>query len=277
MNKPRTKGSKNGKCNICGTHGKLTDDHVPPKGSINPSKVRIITLSQTIKKSPEETIDSKISRFSQNGLKFLSLCSKCNNYLLGTKFDQSLNDLSHKVARILHPSNRLILPKKIDIEIQPQRLARAVIGHLLAAEIRDDMNKPPRTAPMVDAMRHYFLDETLNLPNDLKLYFWPYTERYQAVFRGIAIAITSNGHCIAGDFLKFLPVAFWLTYKAPTEFMDKIKHLEISFSQCNIDTCNTVSLYTKKQDIFRSNWPEVPDDDQILVLNDGMCLITDPI
>ncbi|UKP01513.1 hypothetical protein [Nostoc sp. UHCC 0870] len=75
MNKPRTKGSKNGKCNICGKDGKLTDDHVPPKGSLNPSKVKIMTLVGSIDKLHEKSIDSKITRTSQNGLKFLSLCS----------------------------------------------------------------------------------------------------------------------------------------------------------------------------------------------------------
>ncbi|MHC5916853.1 MAG: hypothetical protein ACYTXE_39100 [Nostoc sp.] len=65
MNKARTKGSKIGKCNICGTHGKLTDDHVPPKGSLNSGKVRIRTLTQAIDKPYENSkIDSRITRTS---------------------------------------------------------------------------------------------------------------------------------------------------------------------------------------------------------------------
>ncbi|MHC5830345.1 MAG: hypothetical protein ACYT04_84010, partial [Nostoc sp.] len=111
---------------------------------------------------------------------------------------------------------------------------------------------------MIDAMRHYFLDETLNFPNDLKLYFWPYTAKYQAVFRGIGIAITSNGHSIIGDFLKFLPLAFWLTYKAPAEIIGRIQDREIYFSKCDINTWSTVSLDTRKQYTIRSNWPEIP-------------------
>lgn len=270
MNKVRTKGTKFGQCNICNNYCKLTDDHIPPKGSVNIQKVGIRSITQII-----DTVNPGICRVSQNGVKFRSLCEKCNNLRLGKQFDPSLNDFSRKVARIIRLRSRYIFPQNIDVEIRPQRVARSIIGHLLAAEIRDDMADSPRKAPMVDAMRQYFLDEMLDLPNDLRLYFWPYPANRQVILRGIGLV--SGKHIVIGDFLKYFPFAFWLAYQPPKNIVDVMKDREILIRGYSIDMESTVSIATCKQDTFRVNWPETPDDTEIILLNDGMCFIAEPI
>ena len=77
MQKVITRGPRVGRCNICGKLGNLTEDHVPPKGSITPEKVGVRSLVQTMK-----AVDSRIGQLFQNGVKFRTLCSTCNNVKL---------------------------------------------------------------------------------------------------------------------------------------------------------------------------------------------------
>lgn len=270
MKKVRTKGDKAGRCNICGALGKLTEDHVPPKGSINPRKVGIRSLVQTV-----EPVDPKIVQFSQNGVKFRSLCAKCNNHRLGKKFDPALNQFSRKVAQLLTNHSRLILPSRVDIELQPQRIARAVIGHLLAAEIREDMSSSLISAPMRELMRQYFLDISADFPTELNLYFWTYPAKRQVILKGVGVGLFSTNQVIVGDFLKYFPIAFWLTHKAPQRVKESMQDREMPIRGSGVDDYRTVAIRTDKQDTFRSNWPEVPDDYEMLLVNDDLCFIAD--
>ncbi|GAB1541149.1 hypothetical protein NUACC21_38190 [Scytonema sp. NUACC21] len=273
-----TKSTPKGLCNICGTFCNLTEDHVPPKGSVNPKKVTIKSLIPFFDK-----VDPKICRLSQNGMKFKSLCGRCNNERLGSNFDPSLNKFSHDFSKILNANQTIILPGEINIKIQPQKLARSIVGHLLAVEIRNDMAEPLRTAPMVDLMRKYFLDVTLDFPSDFNLYFWPYyiPER-QVILRALSISsIEQSGTVITlnGDFLKFYPFAFWLTYKAPKE---KILNLigdkffsEILIRGHNLDAWTNVSINLIQGNTIREDWPEAPNDTEILLIKDSMCFIAE--
>jgi hypothetical protein len=81
-----TRGSKTGICNICGMHGKLTEDHTPPKGSI---KIGQVELQHIVNYLSNEKPASK-GRLLQNGVKYRTLCSSCNNTYLGAKYDPAV-------------------------------------------------------------------------------------------------------------------------------------------------------------------------------------------
>lgn len=266
--KVRTRNSRVGLCNICGTSGLLTDDHVPPKGSVDVSKVKIRTLSQAL-----QPPHPNIHRILQSGIKFRSLCSDCNNKRLGQKYDPALNRFSHRVAQILRVRDRIILPPRIDVEFRPQLLVRSVIGHLLAAEIRDNMAVPPRPVPMLDSMKEFFLDEAMNLSPEFRLYFWPYPATRQTILRGVGVF--SGGHTIVGDFLKYFPVAFWLTYRIPETVAQVLASREVPIHGCSFSDTRLIEVPTKQEDTFRSDWPEQPSDEEILIVNDGVCFVAD--
>lgn len=271
MNKPITSGSKIGICNICGAAGQLTEDHVPPKGSIKPEKVGIKNIIEAIEKA-----DFRSTRISQNGVKFRSLCSVCNTNRLGRNLDPDLNQFSCKVAQIFRNQNHLVFPNKIDIRLKPQKIARAVIGHLLAAEIREDMRVPPVSEPMPDLMRDYFLNPSADLPKEFNLYVWPYRSQQQVILRCAGLVEVVNGtYSILGDFLKYFPVAFWLTYKAPIVFQEGMRDREIIVRGHEIDDFNTIVLGTDEQDTFRPDWPEKADKNEILIVDRMRCFLSD--
>jgi hypothetical protein len=266
--KVHTRNSKTGLCNICGASGTLTDDHVPPKGSVNARRVKLRTLSQYL-----QPPHPSIHRLLQNGVKFRSLCPDCNNRLLGQKYDPSLNQFSKKVAQILRVRDRITVPAHIDIECQPQLLVRAIVGHLLAAEIRKQMVAPLRSSPMLDCMREFFLDEAKDLSPDFRIYFWPYPATRQSILRGVGVL--SGGFTIVGDFLKYFPVAFWLTYQAPNTVAQKLADREIPLHGCSISDFRVIRIPTRHEDTFRPDWPEQPSSEEILVVNDGVCYVAD--
>lgn len=266
MKRVATRGSKKGMCNICGTFCTLTEDHVPPKGSIAPQKMGIKSLAQTV-----DPIDPKVVRLSQNGVKFRSLCPSCNNHRLGKKFDPALNSFSQSVARIIRNCSHLSLPSRVEVSLQPQRVVRSIIGHLLAAEIREDMSSAPVSEPMRDLMRHYFLDTSVDLPSEFNVYCWPYRARHQVIFKGVGIL--SGDQIVIGDFLKYFPVAFWLTYQAPDRIREVMRDREISVHGNGFDDWSAAVIGTKEKDTFRPNWPESPDDNEVMVINDDVCFV----
>lgn len=266
MKRVATRGSRKGICNICGVFCTLTEDHVPPKGSIAPQKVGIKSLVQTV-----DPIDPKVVRLSQNGVKFRSLCPSCNNHRLGKKFDPALNTFSRSVVQIIRNRSHLSLPSRLEVSLQPQRVVRSIIGHLLAAEIREDMSLAPISVPMRDLMRHYFLDTSVDFPSEFNVYCWLYLARHQVIFKGVGIL--SGDQIVIGDFLKYFPVAFWLTYQAPDRIREVMRDREISVRGNGFDDWSSVVIGTKEKDTFRPNWPESPDDNEVVVINDDFCFV----
>ncbi len=91
------KRNRVGACNICGAKGRLTWDHVPPKGGIELQPVEIERVMSVF--SSALALDRR--EISQNCLKFRTLCDRCNNDLLGARFDPALNDLGIAIGRFL--------------------------------------------------------------------------------------------------------------------------------------------------------------------------------
>ena len=69
-------------CNICGQIGKMTWDHVPPKSSGNNLGIKVNTLFEGL---PTET---SYQKNFQSGIKFRSLCQKCNGEIL-SRYDKA--------------------------------------------------------------------------------------------------------------------------------------------------------------------------------------------
>ena len=65
-----------GTCHICGTHGRLSFEHVPPKSAFNNQRVVRIGLDQAINTGP---YDRPKGRIEQRGAGAYTLCESCNN------------------------------------------------------------------------------------------------------------------------------------------------------------------------------------------------------
>jgi hypothetical protein len=250
---------KRGQCSICGSYGEFTFDHVPPQRCIAPSMVELLPLSKLLTETPRigfsggKTEDGKLwfpnSAISQNGMKFRTICSKCNNARLGGKYDPELNRVALEVAKIASAVNAgLVLPQaSVVVEAQSHALMKAVIGHLLAVTSYDEFD-------FYSKLREYFLRGDLPLPEGVVFYYWPYPFRKPVIAKRIMVA--SGETIVTGDLLKFFPLAFFVA--------------DVGASTGTLGTqsiigcgCNDMECRIKMNFNFAvappPNWPELPD------------------
>jgi hypothetical protein len=190
-----TRGAKSGTCNICGVAGPLTEDHTPPKGCVRPTAMELQHVTHRLDAS--KAIKTK----AHDGVKYRTLCPRCNNALLGARYDPALIDFTKLVSNFL--ASNLALPTTMNVRTKPALLMRAIWGHLAAVGV-DRYLKGPRT----EEWREFFLDETLHVPSGTNFYYWIYPYRRQALVRDAgALDISTRGNAMYW-LMKFYPLAF---------------------------------------------------------------------
>ncbi|WP_178861265.1 hypothetical protein [Thiomicrorhabdus cannonii] len=260
-----TRGPKEGYCVICGDYGKLTRDHVPPKKCNNLKSVELKTLLQ----------HSSEKSTSQGGTHFQTICTNCNSHLLGTEYDPSLVEFSNAITGLALGKSRdlVVLPRVTGVDIKPQRVARSVVGHVLAAIAVDEAQSGLVDAPMSSAMREYFLDETLPLPDSLEIYYWLYPSNNQVVMKNVAKGILGTGKSIFGHVIKFLPLGFWLVWDKPEDFKIGFRSL-LQNKSIGIDS--EVHALVDLHGVPSLNYPEMPQDHEMTLFSDKFSYMAKP-
>ena len=256
-----------GYCSICGTQGPLTADHVPPKGAVGISARDLRTLTQYL------AVDTNRPKIYQNGVKFPTLCAVCNNDRLGSKYDPTLNEFSKSLANILRVkrAGTLEIPDPIRLTVKPHRIARAIIGHLLAIAPQIETSSPPLSAPFPDAMRSYFLDSNAALPDEIDIYYWLYPSDLHVAARGFGfVSDVRSSKCIVGDLIKFYPVGYWVTYEKPASAAIKLPEL-VTRKNAHLDDEDDLRINTSN--VPALGWPERPGSWGANMLDDGMTFV----
>lgn len=201
-------------CNICGNLLPLTWDHVPPKFCFNDGAVKYNSMMELHNKEYKKTI-------SQNGIKFRTICDDCNNRLLGAEYDREYK----KLVECLY--NLYITPGELAQYVIIQglkinRIARAVVGHLLAA--REDYF----VGGIEDELRRFVLDKKSLPPKELKLLYYTYIYNTVMIIRDIVPTKFGNQD-----------------YKVPSCFMSCLNTFPIAFilaSECK-DDCGLYDMF----------------------------------
>jgi hypothetical protein len=277
-----------GYCNLCNRETTLTRDHVPPKGSTILRNVFLQTLTQRVDKvanhqarkiyadedSQKYLLKTKIS---QDGVKFPSICSECNNERLGARYDREIIRISKEVGRLVRASTRkrLILPDEITISVRTHYLLRGIIGHLLAAFRSTDPSRPHPSLQdgFYKDLRDYFLDESLPIPPSVTFYYWTYPSYVQVTVIGLALGLYDGKAWMVGDLLKFFPLAYYVAHRGDGG-------LELPVPQIIGDSCNDmdcrIPLFVKLRDIPPVTWPEIPDAMHYTLAPDPLSVIATP-
>ena len=240
----QTRGPEVGVCNICGNTAKLTEDHIPPKGCPRVGQAYLMDIMELIGTKSEK----RSRRFFKNGVKYRSICSNCNNVLLGSYYDPELINFSYNLKEQIE--SRLFLP--IEIKTWLNKVIRSVMGHLIAHGI--DMH---RKGDYFELLTDYFLNPSAPWPTGLKLYCWPYPSNDQVVIRIACYASVRTGvpNSIF-TLIKFFPIAFLITSDEPPESSFSYTRID-SLLSANIDDEILVTLPIAN--IPRIRWPEAPD------------------
>lgn len=238
-----TRGPQRGQCNICGQFGPLTEDHTPPKGWMKPTQVMLKHISHHLGAGP----DLK-GRHSQNGVKYRTLCARCNNNL-GAHCDPALIEFVDQVGRCI--MSEIHLPDVMKVRTQPQAVMRSVIGHLSAQGV-DRYLKGAET----EAVRDYILNPALPLPAGIHVYYWLYPYRPFVLFRDAAYAdLRSGAQVVAMWLVKAFPMAFLVTWKGTMPTDEPVMELS---AWRNAPFNTQAELPLRLRPLVLPTWPEAP-------------------
>jgi hypothetical protein len=245
----KVKREKVDHCNICRNHATLSWDHVPPKGGIEVTPVEQMTILQLLTTKENEGLSS----ISQNGVKFRTICSHCNNTLLGLRYDPVLNEFAISVGRFLKAT--LEMPPIIKYETRPNPLIRAIVGHMLAAKGYFE-----RTV-VDEELRDFFSDESADFPNHLKMFYWVYPYPYTVVIRDVVMPSVRGNLGTKGFFsiLKYFPMAYLICDLDQYEGLD-----DLTFYYDKSPSKLADIPITLKQ-VRHPQWPEIVDDTNFVV------------
>jgi hypothetical protein len=165
----------------------------------------------------------------------------------------------------------LILPRIASFRSRPVRLAKAIVGHLLAAEQQTRRFTAPRTAPMIKVMRDFFLSFDAGLPATLEIFAWPYPSELIVVCRGLGVV--RPGHALLCDTLKFFPLAYLVAFDRPVGFSLDMPRLSIPSHFGPQDEAEVSIDFGVK---CRADWPENPGPNDALLFNDAMTVVAQP-
>lgn len=260
------KGPNVGFCVICGDYGKLSKDHVPPKGCNNVKDHILTAFHKNI---------SKGGVTSQGGTHFKTLCETCNSERLGLEYDTELVKLSNEVTSlaISKIEGRLALPSEVYSFVKPQRIARAVVGHALAGVSVNEAKSGLISAPFQDALRSYFLNKDAAMPDELNIYYWLYPSKMQVIIKGAYKANFGTRNGILGHIFKFLPLGFWLVWEKPVEININLNNL-VTNKSCGVNDVYQLPINLKH--VQSVNFPEAPEGNEGVLLSDELTSIAHP-
>jgi len=256
----RTFGPKEGQCNICGEIGRLTHDHSPPKSVVRPTPVSVRHIVELVANDKP----ASAGRLSQNGLKFRTLCARCNNQLLGLKYDPALANFCNSLTSIL--SSSLTLPRTVNVRCIPQRIMRAVFGHLAAQGVERHLK-----GPQTEIMRDAFLDESILFPEGMRFYFWPFVHEDCVLFRDAAYSDIPTKKVFIIWLMKFFPVSFLIAWEdGPSPYFS----LPRLCAWRRVSSSAEVDMPVPLVDLPPRYWPEAPTDRNVVMYGEGAMFAT---
>jgi hypothetical protein len=184
------------------------------------------------------------------------LCGRCNNSLLGAKYDSALIEFTTSIASILKSS--LYLPHELSVEAQPQAVMRSVLGHIAAQGV--DRYKKGR---LTEAVRDYMLDESLPLPQGLHMFYWAYPHTAHVMVRDAALMNLAGGkNPFPMWLLKFFPVAFLIAWDEP----HGLEYIPHSFESLRDSPFSfRAKLPLTLRPTIPAYWPEAPTDNSFIM------------
>ena len=253
-----TRGNSVGRCNICGHLGRLTDDHVPPKGGPRVSTKRMHQLFRVL----GDGIQPTGGRQAQGGVNFRTLCTKCNSSRLGAQYDPALIQLTIAVDQFISSLKvGLIVPSFTFVETKPQRVLRAVIGHTLAGSL-DRVSDGDWDKELVE----YFLKPDLSFPASARIYYWVYPYDQQIIIRDASylslLKSTQQLNPTLIMCLKFYPLAFLIADNRNLNYQFNLPCLS-EHGGVSLDANIYLPIHLKQ--LPRETWPEAPSPEHLIV------------
>ncbi len=212
-----------GYCLICGEFGRLTEDHVPPKGAILLTAVEQKLVAEVYGSNLDKNLKGVKGK---RGSTFKTICANCNNVHLGKNDNEVarfFKDLNQKL--LFHIRSATSYSNILSIEVDALKFSRAMVGHILAATSSRECLQKPQPSTHFDSLKKFVLgdDDAISEKYDLYYWYYPFRRHYSARLVGFH----NNGHNATLSCLNFFPLAFLITPKNEGIFPAQARRLEL--------------------------------------------------
>jgi hypothetical protein len=136
-----------GRCRICGEHGKLSEEHIPPKGAENRGLVKVVQWVENLQRFQE------ITRHG-NGAKVFATCAACNALSNTTQYDKAYIDL---IQQFLQQCSPPAVPENTSLFSFPGKVDRLLFLKRVMFQFLAT-NQLPLDSSKVKALRESILD-----------------------------------------------------------------------------------------------------------------------
>jgi len=140
------------------------------------------------------------------------------------------------------------------VEARPTAIARAILGHLLAARLssQDSFFDPQ--------IRAVVLDAEMPIPPELNVFYWIYPYAQQIVLRDAVMPLRRGHYSEFQRFgvLKYFPVGYLVTTAAEYEGLEALTVWR------NEPSSTVVKLPLHLCRVWNADWPEAPAPDNFL-------------
>jgi hypothetical protein len=191
----------------------------------------------------------------QNGVKYRTLCSTCNNSILGAKHDPEFSRFTNEISR--HLLSYRQLPQSIVIEAKPQRIMRSLLGHICAQGV-DRYRKGEHT----EEFRDYLLNDDLPLPDFLNIYYWIFPHQRQVLVRDSVLTDLNVNEPVFMWLMKFFPIAFFVAWDKPSAMRFNLNELS-AWREAGIN--DQIDIPVDFTVIPPKYWPEFPTETSFVV------------
>ncbi len=242
-------GPKSGRCNICGAVGPLTEDHIPPKALAQNIALRLNHLVSELgaEKAPPGTK-------MPDGIKFRSLCQRCNGVVL-SRYDKALVAMADQVTAMLRTP--ILLDGSQTVRVKPQLVARAVLGHLCALGINRYNEGDPQK------FGEYVLNDQSTFLQDCRVCYWVYPFAGRTVARDLFITYIGTKIASQVMIMKCYPIAFAIIVNKALP-LDGWQPPSFDF-YASLGPDDEVELPIYLDQIPDQIWPEMPHRDGNMV------------
>ena len=256
---------KQGYCLICGVFGKLSWDHVPPKGSVSVTKTEQVHLTEIMGINPMPVKGVK----STNGSKFKTICSNCNSKYLGQNDGEVAGVYKHLTKLVSHHFTHLSNPHNhVTVPFNAISFCRAMIGHVLSATTDEECKREPIESPYFTPLQNFVMGDDTAIDNTHDIYCWFYPHRHHLSAKMFAFKNKENTCAIS--VLSFYPLAFSLTEKGKGIYPSGATKVLLTDKQMFIDLSSGHFPY--------SGFPFTGlAGDQMMLLSSAQAIVSYPI
>lgn len=254
-----------GHCLICGTYSDLSQDHVPPKGSITVTKVEQVHLTEMFDLRPPKVKGVR----SPNGSKFRTICERCNNIALGQNDTEVADVCKALTQRIRHFFSHANSPvSMVHVPVNALKYTRAMIGHILSATSVNECLEPSQPTPYFDPLKKFVLGDDHAMSETHDVFYWFFPHRHHQSIK--LFSAFNSGHTCAMSLLSFYPLAFLVTEKDKGIYPAGAMKLDL--------TDKSLFLNLSPRNAHFSSFPAVElKGNQMVAIVDSMSIVSYPI